>query len=174
MKIDKGQDGLACVSFNDDLSSFICTTDRGFGVYSTVPFHRFCWRNFEDGGFSCAEMFGQTNVIALVGGRPSPAGFSASSVVLWDDVKQTRLFHIQLPAPINAICCRMDTLAVLLDGRMVLYRLSPNFSSIQYEQTLETVVNPEVCAIAPKGGAVACPGPTVGSIWVAERREDGD
>mmetsp|Transcript_12964 Transcript_12964/g.30871 ORF Transcript_12964/g.30871 Transcript_12964/m.30871 type:complete len:402 (-) Transcript_12964:253-1458(-) len=172
MKVDNGQDGLAAVSFNDDLSCFVCATDRGFGVYSTMPFHRFSWRSFEGGGFSCAEMFGQTNVLALVGGRPSPAGFSASSVVLWDDMTGTRLFHIQLPSPINAIYCRIDTLSVLLDGKLVLYRISPDFSSVQYEQTIDTLVNPDgVCAISPKGEpVVACPGPSLGSIWVVERR----
>ena len=79
-----GDQKIASISFNDDLSCLACATVDGYGIFLTVPLERYCFRSF-DGGFSIVEMFGQSNILALVGGRPSPLGFSESSVVLWDD-----------------------------------------------------------------------------------------
>ena len=110
--------------------------------------------------------------------RPSPAGFSASSVVLWDDLTGTRIFHIQLPSPINSICCRIDTLVittspcrcsynmkdsnsgsvrcpqgVLLDGKLVLYRLSSDFSSVSPSCCYTMQQNPLLCPFSAAGEA---------------------
>ena len=79
-----GDQKIASISFNDDLSCLACATVDGYGIFLTVPLERYCFRSF-DGGFSIVEMFGPSNILALVGGRPSPPGFSESSVVLWDD-----------------------------------------------------------------------------------------
>ena len=45
----------------------------------------------------------QSNILALVGGNPSPAGFSESTIVLWDDDQSVALWELQVtqPQPLN-------------------------------------------------------------------------
>jgi len=41
-------------------------------------------------------------MLLLVGGMPSPEGFSDSSVVLWDHAKRERVWEITLPCQVRA------------------------------------------------------------------------
>ncbi len=40
-------------------------------------------------------------MLLLVGGVPSPEGFSDSSVVLWDHAKRERVWEITLPSQVR-------------------------------------------------------------------------
>jgi hypothetical protein len=44
----------------------------------------------------------RTNMLLLVGGIPSPEGFSDSSVVMWDHAKRERVWEIALPSQVKS------------------------------------------------------------------------
>ena len=171
MRLNTGAGAITSVSFNDDLSCLACATDDGYGIFLTMPLVRYCFRSFAGGGFSIVEMFGQSNVLALVGGRPSPPGFSESSVVLWDDAQGVRLWELQLYSPITALCCRQGVMAVVMDQKVAVYRLSPDFSAVEFDRSFDTVANPRgLCSISHATSrsmqVLAMPGPREGSVRV--------
>ncbi|EKX34605.1 hypothetical protein GUITHDRAFT_90449 [Guillardia theta CCMP2712] len=137
------------VSLNEERRCLTCASERGYGIYLSVPLERYCWRSFAGGGFSFAELFGQSRVLALVGGRPSPCGFSESSIVLWDDESSRRLWELKLFSPIVGVITRRGFLAAVLENKLVLYRIAHDFSWVRLERSLETLANPSgICTMS--------------------------
>lgn len=120
-----------------------------YGIFTTSPLARFCFRPFQGGGFSLAAMFGRASVVALVGGSPSPAGFSQSSIILWDDESCARLWEIRLPGPVCAVLATASSLTAVLEDRIAVYWVSPDFSSVLFERSVESFPNTAgVCAVS--------------------------
>eukprot|EP00802_Teleaulax_amphioxeia_P022567 Tamp_23029.p1 GENE.Tamp_23029~~Tamp_23029.p1 ORF type:complete len:184 (+),score=22.54 Tamp_23029:35-553(+) len=152
---------LASVSFNDDLSCLACATSEGYGIFLTMPLERYCFRTFPGGGFSIVEMFGQSNILALVGGNPSPAGFSESTIVLWDDDQSVALWELQLYSPIVAVCCSPGVIAAVMDTKVAIYGVAPDMRGVELERSFETVSNSRgLCCISQSkhGHVIAFPG----------------
>ena len=61
----------------------------------------------------------QSNILALVGGSPSPPGFSETSIVLLDDDAGVRLWELQLYSPIVALCCSQGFLVAVMESKGV-------------------------------------------------------
>lgn len=70
------------VSFNDDSSFFAIGLETGFEVYRSCPLEKVVSEKLF-GGIAIAELFGQTNIIALVGGGKYPI-LDSNKVSLYD------------------------------------------------------------------------------------------
>jgi len=130
------------IGFNDDNNCFFCGTETGFYVYNTNQFRERFHREF-DGGIGIVEIFGKSNIVALVGGGTHPK-FSPTNVVLWDDYQNKVLTNLEYSKEVRAVRCRDKKIMVVLHNKVLLY----NFSDLHMIAQYETYNNPNgLCAI---------------------------
>ncbi|KAJ5107789.1 hypothetical protein N7456_004464 [Penicillium angulare] len=73
-------------TFNNDTSCFSVGLEDGFCVFNADPCELKVSRDF-NAGIGLAELLGQTNYLAIVGGGRTPK-FPQNKLVIWDDDKQ--------------------------------------------------------------------------------------
>jgi hypothetical protein len=146
---------LKSVSFNSDLSCFICAiapsadSKGGYSVFATSEFARLAWREFEEGGFGLAKLVDHVNIVLLVGLRRSPQGFSDKAVAFYDDARRKILWDVKLPSLVLSLECKRNLLVIAIDGNIFVYRIAPNFSNITFESSIATMPNPQgLCALS--------------------------
>jgi hypothetical protein len=146
---------LKSVSFNSDLSCFICAiapsadSKGGYSVFATSEFARLAWREFEEGGFGLAKLVDHVNIVLLVGLRRSPQGFSDKAVAFYDDARRKILWDVKLPSLVLSLECKRNLLVIAIDGNIFVYRIAPNFSNVMFESSIATMPNPQgLCALS--------------------------
>ena len=160
MRFPKNQ-VLTSVSFNSDLSCFICANapsgdgKGGYCVFSTLEFARLACREFQTGGFSLAKLFDHINIVLLVGCKKAPQGFSDRNVVFYDDARSKILWDVKLPSLVLSVECKRDTLLIGIDGNVFIYRIAPNFANVTFETSIATMPNPMgLCALSAGDSAL--------------------
>lgn len=152
------------VSFNQDYSSFALGTTTGFAIYSCNPFHERFRRDFGR-GIGIAEMFGNSNILALVGGGPNPYA-PKSKVIIWDDAQGKAVLEYDFAREIRAIRAHGDVIALILDGEVYVHSIR----DLSVLTTLYTVTSPHcTCSIgdiSPDTVAIATLGARTDSIHV--------
>lgn len=123
------------IGFNDDNNCFFCGTETGFYVYNTNPFRERFHREF-DGGIGIVEIFGKSNIVALVGGGTHPK-YSPTHVVLWDDYQNKVLANLEYNKEVKSVKCRDKKIMVVLHNKVLLY----NFSDLQMISQYDTYNN---------------------------------
>lgn len=160
------------ISFSQDHSSFVLGTTTGFAVYSANPVRERFRQDFGR-GVGIAEMVGNSNVLALVGGGPEPYG-PKSKVSIWDDALGKAVVEYDFSREIRAVCAHGDVIALVLDGEVYVH----STKGLGVLTTLYTATSPHsVCAIGDVSQdtvAVACLGARSDSVHVeCTNTEDG-
>lgn len=108
--------------FTQDQSCLAVATSTGFSVWNTAPFALRYKRDL-GGGIALASALFRTNLIALVGGGPTPC-FPPDRVMLWDDYRGANIAELRFNSPVRGVEIVRNAIAVALDDRVYVYDLS--------------------------------------------------
>lgn len=130
-------------------------TTSGFRIYNVYPFQENFRRTFDSsgdenvesneddnnndnlGGIGLAEMLFRCNLLALVGGGPSPR-YPPNKVMIWDDHRGRCIGELSFRQRVLSVRLRRDRVAVALMDRIYVY----NFSDLTLLDQIHTVNNP--------------------------------
>ncbi|KAL4423750.1 hypothetical protein ABPG75_001051 [Micractinium tetrahymenae] len=150
--------------FNQDAGCFSAGTVQGFRVFNCEPYKEQFRREFDNGGVAIVEMLFRCNILALVGGGPSPK-YPPNKVMIWDDHQGRAIGELSFRNSVHAVRLRKDRIAVALEHRVLVY----NFADLRLLHTIETLTNPSgLLALSPSADAavLACPGLHPGQVRV--------
>ncbi|QQK43267.1 Phosphatidylinositol 3,5-bisphosphate-binding protein, putative [Penicillium digitatum] len=102
-------------TFNHDNSCFSVGLDTGFCVYNANPCELKVLRDF-NAGIGVAEMLGQSNYLAIVGGGKNPK-FPQNKLIIWDDAKQKAAITLEFRTSVLGVrLSKSKIVAVLLNS----------------------------------------------------------
>lgn len=113
-------------------------------------------------GIGLAQVMGNTNIIALVGGGRRPK-FAANKVVLWDEAKQKGGIEITTLTPVRAVRISQGRVVVVLQNCVQTYNLKQGKMTAEYE-TADNLGG--LCCMSSK--QIAFPGCTSGQVQIVE------
>ncbi|CEM36577.1 unnamed protein product [Vitrella brassicaformis CCMP3155] len=171
-------------SFNQDYSCFACGTTTGFQVFNTDPFKEMFKRDFATdnhkctlhdsaGGFSpdsagiaIVAMLYRSNMLALVGGGPTPR-WPPTQVMLWDDRLGRCIAELTFSSTVRNVKLLNEVVVVALERKVFVYR----FRDLQLIEAVDTIQNPRGLmdvASSPSDSRIvlACPGLQRGRVLV--------
>lgn len=154
---------LTC-SFNQDGGCLSIGTTTGFSIHNLHPYQKSVERQLH-GGIGVVEMLFRCNLIAIVGGGPSPHA-PPHRVLIWDDHVQKAIGELSFRQVVLAVKLRRDAIAVALRDRVYVYHLA----DLSLRDKIYTADNPHgllcVCTTATQDMVVACPSVTEGHVRV--------
>lgn len=142
-------------TYNEDGGCLAVGTTSGFRIYNVYPFQENFRRTFDSsgdenvesneddnnndnlGGIGLAEMLFRCNLLALVGGGPSPR-YPPNKVMIWDDHRGRCIGELSFRQRVLSVRLRRDRVAVALMDRIYVY----NFSDLTLLDQIHTVNNP--------------------------------
>ncbi|KAF7881700.1 uncharacterized protein EAF02_006388 [Botrytis sinoallii] len=166
-------------SFNHDASCFAIGLDTGFRVFNTEACQQRVARgrsqatisqliSTDHGGrlqwrVGTAQMLGNTNYIALVGGGKQPK-FAQNKVIIWDDLKAKVAAQVSVLTSVRGVRITRTHIVVALLNSIRVY----HFQSIPtLYQAYETASNPYgLCCLS--ASILIFPGRTSGQVQVVE------
>ncbi|KAJ5146065.1 uncharacterized protein N7515_000629 [Penicillium bovifimosum] len=102
-------------TFNHDNSCFSVGLETGFCVYNANPCELKVMRDL-NAGIGIAEMLGQSNYMAIVGGGKNPK-FPQNKLVIWDDAKQKVAITLEFRTSVLGVrLSKSKIVAVLLNS----------------------------------------------------------
>lgn len=112
-------------------------------------------------GIGIVEMLFRCNLLALVGGGPSPR-YPPNKVMIWDDHRGRCIGELSFRQRVLAVKLRRDRVAVALMDRVYVY----NFSDLTLLDQIHTVNNPlGLLSLSPDaGGLYSGAGESVGMV----------
>ena len=156
------QNEILYVGFNQDFGCVAVGTEKGFVIYNVDPFQKTFEREFKDGpkqgGIGIVEMLFRCNLLALVGGGPSPK-YPPTKVMIWDDNLNKEIGELSFRSEVIAVKLRRDRVVVVLINKIFVYR----FNDLQLKDQIKTIANPKgLIAVCPDVGNIgnevlACP-----------------
>ncbi|KAG2497893.1 hypothetical protein HYH03_004159 [Edaphochlamys debaryana] len=165
-----GMEEVLHVGFNQDFGCFSCGTTNGFRVYNCEPFKETFCRGFNNGGIGIVEMLFRCNILAIVGGGPSPR-YPPSKVMIWDDHQGKCIGEMAFRSQVRAVRLRRDRIVVALEHKVLVY----NFADLKLLHQTETCANPRgLVAISSTAAmtatadntVLACPGLHTGQVRI--------
>jgi WD repeat-containing protein 45 len=154
-----------------------------YGAFSgsSPPFAlRACRADFMKGGIGRVEMLFRCNILALVGGGPSPR-YPPEKVMIWDDHQNRCIGELSFRSEVRNVRLRRDRIVVVLRRKVyvsLLLRLCCgcdvvaqvyNFADLSRLNAIETADNPAgLCALSTDPGhrVLACPAMQRGKVRV--------
>lgn len=112
---------LTC-AFNQDGSCMAVGTTTGFSVHNLHPSYAVSVNRPLQGGIGRVEMLFRCNLMALVGGGPSPHA-PPHKVLVWDDHVPKEIGELSFRQPVLSVRMRKDAIAVSLQDRVYVYHL---------------------------------------------------
>lgn len=154
---------LTC-SFNQDGGCLAIGTTHGFSIHNLHPYQCSVSRKLQ-GGIGVVEMLFRCNLIALVGGGPSPNS-PPHRVLIWDDHLQKAIGELSFRQVVLSVKLRRDAIAVALKDRIYVYHLA----DLSLRDKIYTADNPHgllcVSTTAVQDMVVSCPSVTEGHVRV--------
>mmetsp|Transcript_8929 Transcript_8929/g.13133 ORF Transcript_8929/g.13133 Transcript_8929/m.13133 type:complete len:570 (+) Transcript_8929:214-1923(+) len=139
-------DILLSLSFNQDGGCLAVGTASGFRICNVHPFHETFRRVFSagdgttagagGGGIGRVEMLYRTNLLALVGGGPSPR-YPPNRVLVYDDHLSRAIGELSFRQRVLNVKLRRDRICVALRDRVYVY----NFADLRLLDTIHTCEN---------------------------------
>lgn len=154
---------LTC-AFNQDGGCLAVGTSTGFSVHNLHPNYAVSVSRTLQGGIGVVEMLFRCNLMALVGGGPSPQA-SPHRVLIWDDHIPKEIGELTFRQVVLRVRMRKDTIAVALRDRVYVYHLA----DLSLRDKIYTADNPHglLCLSTQiQDMVLACPSVTTGHVRV--------
>ncbi|PGH05951.1 SVP1-like protein 2 [Polytolypa hystricis UAMH7299] len=149
-------------AFNNDSSCFAVGLDTGFCVFSADPCELKVSRDF-NAGIGVAEMVGQSNYVALVGGGRRPK-FPQNKLIIWDDARQRVVISLEFRTSVLRVRLSKSRIVVALHNSIHIFAFS---TPPQKLSVFETADNPLGLACLGEK-LMAFPGRSVGQVQLVE------
>ena len=128
------------IGFNQNSSCFCIGTDNGFIIYKSSPLNDYYTREL-DGGIGIISMFGNSNILALVGGGKRP--FAAlNKLIIWNDATSKILCEITHDFRIVNVKIKNALIAVIGKKRIKIYYYDSLKNILNY-QNIDTIETPD-------------------------------
>ena len=154
---------LTC-SFNQDGGCLAIGTTNGFSVHNLHPSYSLSVERTLRGGLGLVEMLFRCNLMALVGGGPTPHG-APHRVLIWDDHIPKEIGELSFRQSVLSVKLRKDAIAVALRDRVYVYQLA----DLSLRDKIYTADNPHgLLAVSThvQEMVLACPSVTTGHVRV--------
>ena len=154
---------LTC-SFNQDGGCLALGTNHGFSVFNLHPTFGMSVNRELGGGIGLVEMLFRCNLMALVGGGPSPQA-PPHRVLVWDDHLAKSIGELSFRQVVLSVRLRKDAIAVALRDRVYVYHLA----DLSLRDKIYTADNPHglLCLSTQiQDMVLACPSVTTGHVRV--------
>jgi WD repeat-containing protein 45 len=154
---------LTC-TFNQDGGCLAIGTTSGFSVHNLHPQYSLSVNRALRGGIGCVEMLFRCNLMALVGGGPTPHSAS-HRVLIWDDHLPKEIGELTFRQTVLRVKLRKDSIAVALRDRVYVYHLA----DLSLRDKIYTADNPHgllALSTQVQDMVLACPSVTTGHVRV--------
>jgi hypothetical protein len=154
---------LSC-SFNQDGGCLAVGTTSGFSVHNLHPQYSLSVERGLRGGIGHVEMLFRCNLMALVGGGPTPHS-APHRVLIWDDHVPKEIGELSFRQPVLKVKLRKDAIAVALRDRVYVYHLA----DLSLRDKIYTADNPfGLLSLSTQVSdmVLACPSVTTGHVRV--------
>jgi WD repeat-containing protein 45 len=154
---------LAC-SFNQDGGCLAIGTTSGFSVHNLFPHYSLSVERLLRGGIGHVEMLFRCNLMALVGGGPTPHS-APHRVLIWDDHVPKEIGELSFRQTVLKVKLRKDAIAVALRDRVYVYHLA----DLSLRDKIYTADNPHgllSLSTQVQDMVLACPSVTTGHVRV--------
>ena len=154
---------LTC-SFNQDGGCLAIGTTNGFSVHNLHPSYSLSVERTLRGGIGLVEMLFRCNLMALVGGGPTPHG-APHRVLIWDDHIPKEIGELSFRQSVLRVKLRKDAIAVALRDRVYVYQLA----DLSLRDKIYTADNPHgllTVSTHVQDMVLACPSVTTGHVRV--------
>ncbi|KAG7371738.1 WD repeat-containing protein [Nitzschia inconspicua] len=154
---------LAC-SFNQDGGCLAIGTTSGFSVHNLFPQYSLSVERMLRGGIGHVEMLFRCNLMALVGGGPTPHS-APHRVLIWDDHVPKEIGELSFRQTVLRVKLRKDAIAVALRDRVYVYHLA----DLSLRDKIYTADNPHgllSLSTQVQDMVLACPSVTTGHVRV--------
>lgn len=163
-KSTTGSTMLSC-AFNQDGGCLAVGTTTGFAVHNVHPQYALSVQRNLPGGIGRVELLFRCNLMALVGGGPTPHAPS-HRVLIWDDHIPKEAGELSFRQNVLNVKLRKDAIAVALRDRVYVYHLA----DLSLRDKIYTADNPHglLCLsthVQPEM-VLACPSVTTGHVRV--------
>ncbi|KAJ6034908.1 uncharacterized protein N7446_009665 [Penicillium canescens] len=149
-------------TFNHDSSCFSVGLDTGFCVFNANPCELKVSRDF-NAGIGVAEMLGQSNYLAIVGGGKNPK-FPQNKLIIWDDAKQKAAITLEFRTSVLGVRLSKSKIIVVLLNSVHVFAFS---NPPQKQSVFETSDNPLGLACLDQK-VLAFPGRSPGQVQMIE------
>jgi WD40 repeat protein len=154
---------LTC-AFNQDGGCLAVGTTSGFSVHNLHPQYSVSVDRPLRGGIGQVEMLFRCNLMALVGGGPSPHS-APHRVLIWDDHLPKEIGELSFRQAVLSVKLRKDAIAVALRDRVYVYHLA----DLSLRDKIYTADNPHgllTLSTQVQDMVLACPSVTTGHVRV--------
>lgn len=154
---------LEC-SFNQDGGCLALGTTTGFSVHNLHPQYSLSVERHLRGGIGKVEMLFRCNLMALVGGGPTPHS-APHRVLIWDDHVPKEIGELSFRQAVLKVRLRKDAIAVALRDRVYVYTLA----DLSLRDKIYTADNPHgllSLSTQVQDMVLACPSVTTGHVRV--------
>lgn len=154
---------LTC-AFNQDGGCLAVGTTSGFAVHNLHPQYAISVDRKLQGGIGIIEMLFRCNLMALVGGGPTPQA-PPYRVLVWDDHIPKEIGELSFRQVVLRVKLRKDAIAVALRDRVYVYHLA----DLSLRDKIYTADNPHgiLClSTQVQDMVLACPSVTEGHVRV--------
>jgi hypothetical protein len=158
------QSSLLTCAFNQDGGCLAIGTTAGFSVHNLYPSYAVSVQRDLQGGIGLVEMLFRCNLMALVGGGPSPQA-PPHRVLIWDDHAKREIGELSFRQVVLRVRLRKDAIAVALRDRVYVYHLA----DLTLRDKIYTADNPHglLCLSTQiQDMVLACPSVTPGHVRV--------
>jgi len=161
---ETSQTSLLSCAFNQDGGCLAVGTTLGFSVHNLHPQYAVSVERKLQGGIGLVEMLFRCNLMALVGGGPSPQA-PPHRVLIWDDHIPKEIGELSFRQVVLRVRLRKDAIAVALRDRVYVYHLA----DLSLRDKIYTADNPHglLCLSTQiQDMVLACPSVTEGHVRV--------
>ena len=154
---------LSC-AFNQDGGCLAIGTTTGFSIHNLHPQYGVSVQRQLQGGIGQVELLFRCNLMALVGGGPSPHA-PPHRVLIWDDHIPKEAGELSFRQVVLRVRLRKDAIAVALRDRVYVYHLA----DLSLRDKIYTADNPHglLCLSTQiQDMVLACPSVTRGHVRV--------